>query len=207
MKTVPPHPGRSRGLHRRIEGFTLPEQFLAMTVVVMVLGGVITTHLYGLRMFELVKLKLNTADQARLALTLLNEEIRSAYLIRVGEGSADSFTEAAINTPQTGSAIQIYPSSDTNRFIRYFWDEETHCLKRLDSGSGQVSIVAEAVSNAVVFSAEDFAGNIQTNNYNNRVIGLTLQFYQIQYPQTPIGPGGLYDFYQLKAKITRRTLF
>ena len=48
--------------------------------------------------------------------------------------------------------------------------------------------------------------SVLTNNENNRVIGLTLQFYQIQYPVIRIGPGELYDFYQLRTKITRRTL-
>jgi hypothetical protein len=58
----------------------------------------------------------------------------------------------------------------------------------------------------MVFTAEDYAGNVQLNNFNNRVIGVTLQFFQLQTPTVPIGPGCLYDFYQLRTKITRRAL-
>jgi hypothetical protein len=66
--------------------------------------------------------------------------------------------------------------------------------------------VAHAISNQIVFTAEDYAGRILTNNENNRVIGLSLQFYQLQYPAIPIGPGNHFDYYQLRTKITRRAL-
>ena len=66
--------------------------------------------------------------------------------------------------------------------------------------------MASAISNQVVFTAENHLGQVLTNNNNNRVIGLTLQFYQLQYPTINIGPGGLYDFYQLRTRITRRAL-
>jgi|YelNatPaOPRAMG01_1025707.scaffolds.fasta_scaffold03264_9 hypothetical protein len=188
-------------------GFTLTELQIVMGLVLLVISGIITAYLYGLRMFEFVKPKLCASDDARQTVGRLTEEIRSAYLIRVGTGSANSFVEASVGSPQAGSAIQIYPSQDTNIFIRYFWDASDRALKRLDSQSGRVTLMAQSVSNEVVFTSEDFAGNVLSNNYNNRVIGVTLQFYQIQFPTMPIGPGNFYDFYQLKSKITRRILF
>ena len=69
-----------------------------------------------------------------------------------------------------------------------------------------VSIVANSITNQLIFTAEDFRGTIQTNNENNRVIGMTLQFYQIQYPIVLIGAGQYYEFYQMATKITRRAL-
>ena len=57
-----------------------------------------------------------------------------------------------------------------------------------------------------IFRCEDYAGVLQSNSFNNRVIAMELNFYQIQYPKTPVGPGNYYDFYRLRAKITRRTL-
>ncbi len=79
-------------------------------------------------------------------------------------------------------------------------------LKRIPSGVASATVIASAISNQVVFTAEDFSGTILTNNANNRVIGLALQFFQLEYPTVSIGPGSLYDFYQLRTKITRRTL-
>jgi hypothetical protein len=79
-------------------------------------------------------------------------------------------------------------------------------LKRTTNGSTAVSIVANSITNQLVFTAENFKGQVLTDNENNRVIGLTLQFYQIAYPIVQIGPGSYYDFYQLRTKITRRAL-
>jgi prepilin-type N-terminal cleavage/methylation domain-containing protein len=185
--------------------FTLPEVYVAMAVLLVAIAAVLSTQIYGLHMFEIIKPKLAAADEARLALSKLTDEVRTASFIRIGAGSADSFTEVPLNTAQQGNALQIYIGTDTNQFVRYYWESGGRRLMRLASGDAPL-VIANCVSNEMVFTSEDFAGNIITNNRNNRVIGLTLQFYQIQYPIIEIGPGNFYDFYQLKTKITRRTL-
>jgi len=172
----------------------------------MILAGMLSAHLFGMRMFEITKAKLGANDEARQAISLMMQEIRSGKLVKVGSGNLTTFTEVPVDTPQRGSAVQIYPTASTNQFVRYFWDEESQKLKRTTNGSSSVSIVANSITNNIVFSAEDAVGNVLTNNENNRVIALTLQFYQIQYPIIKIGPGEYYDFYQLRTKITRRTL-
>ena len=147
------------------------------------------------------------SDDARETISKLINDVRSANIIRIGNGSLNTFTQVGINSSQVGSAIQIYPSTDTNSFVRYYWDGSINQLKRTDSTApGAFSVMAQNVTNQFVFTAEDFMGNVLTNNLNNRVIGLTLQFNQIQYPVMVVGPGNLYDFYQLRTKITRRTL-
>jgi hypothetical protein len=47
---------------------------------------------------------------------------------------------------------------------------------------------------------------VLTNNFNNRVIGVTLEFFQLQNPTVPIGPGSVFDYYRLRTKITRRAI-
>ena len=190
----------------RQSAFTLPEVMVAMVALVMILGAMIASYVYGLRMVEFTKPKLSASDEARRAISLLIHEIRSAHIVRIGNGGLNSFTEVGPNSAQTGSAIQIQPTTNTADFVRYFWDSGDRKLKRTVDGATAVQVVANSVSNQMVFTAEDFAGRTLTNNYNNRVIGLTLQFYQIQYPVMPIGPGNYYDFYQLRTKIARRTI-
>ena len=187
-------------------GFTFTEIMIAGALLMMVLAGMLSAHLFGMRMFEITKAKLGANDEARQAITLLMNEIRTAKLVKIGSGNLNSFTEVPVTTPQRGSAVQIYPTILTNQFIRYFWDEQSMQLRRTTNGSSSVSIVANSITNNIVFAAEDSAGNTLTNNENNRVIALTLQFYQIQYPIIQIGPGQYYDFYQLRTKITRRAL-
>jgi hypothetical protein len=191
---------------RRAGAFTFTEMLVVFTLLMMVLAGVMSAHLFGIRMFEITKAKLGANDEARSAISMLLEEIRTAKLVKIGNGNMGSFSEVAPNTAQRGSAVQIYPTIQTNQFIRYFWDSESRQLMRTTNGASAVSVVAHSITNQMVFTAEDFRGNILTNNENNRVIGLTLQFYQIQYPIVLVGPGHYYDFYQLRTKITRRTL-
>jgi prepilin-type N-terminal cleavage/methylation domain-containing protein len=197
----------SRAGRRAPGGFTLTELMVSMAVVVTVVSGVVAAQLYGLRMFEIVKPKLSASDEARSAMGHLAQEVRSAFIIRIGQGDEESFTEVAPNTRQIGSAIQIYPSTNMSSWIRYYWDASDRKVRRTLNGSQGVAVIANSVSNSLVFASEDFSGTVLTNNQNNRVISMTLQFYQIQYPAIAIGPGSMFDFYQLKTKVTRRTLF
>ena len=62
------------------------------------------------------------------------------------------------------------------------------------------------VTNYFVFDAEDYLGNVLTNNSNNRIIHMTLQFSQWEYPVAGVGNGAMYDYYQLHTKVTRRAI-
>lgn len=188
-------------------GFTLPEIMVATAVFSLVAGGVMYISLAGLRMNQLARSKMGASDEARAAIGKMVSEIRGAGVVRIGNGSLTSFTEIPHGTLQSGNAIQIFPTKGTtNQYVRYFWDLADKRLKRTENGAPAVLVVANSITNQMVFTSEDFAGNVLTNNFNNRVIGVTLQFYQLQYPTVAIGPGGLYDFYQLRTKITRRAL-
>lgn len=189
---------------RRPDGFTIPEIMITMTIVLLIMAAVITCHLLGLRMFEMTKAKLGASDDARRAISSMITEIRSSKFVRVGEGDLNSFKEIDVDTPKVGSAIQVYPSNDTNTWVRYFWDASDQKVKRASNGMTTATVIASAVSNQMVFSAEDYAGNPLTNNAQDYVIGLNLQFYQLQYPTVSIGPGNYYDYYQLQTRITPR---
>lgn len=187
-------------------GFTLSELMVSMAILMVVLAGVLSAHLFGGRLFQITRGKLGANQEARKALSLLIDEVRSAKLVKVGTGTAVSFAEPGLNQAQTGSALQVYAGTDTNSFVRYFWDAGGKQLKRMVNGAGAVSVVAHSITNSVIFAAEDYSGRVLTNNQNNRVIAMTLQFYQIQYPIIFIGPGQYFDFYQLSTRITRRAL-
>ena len=188
------------------KGFTLPEMMVTMAIFGLVSAGIISTHLFGLRMCEITKAKLGASDDSRRALDKIVNEIRSASTVRVGDGSSGTFVEAALNAPQLGNAVEIYPTSATNSWIRYYVDSGDKQLKRKVSGSAALSVVAHFVTNSAAFTSEDAYGNVLTNNANNRVLGMSLEFYQMQYPMVKVGPGNFYDFYKLETKITRRRI-
>jgi len=196
----------NRSSRRSLRALTLTEMMVSMSLLGLVLMGMIASQLYGMRMLQVTSPKLGSSDEARIAVSKLVEDIRSAKLIRIGTGSLSSFTEFAVDQAQQGNSIQVYPTVSTNQWTRYYWDFADQKLKRTTNGATSVLVVANSVSNSLVFTSEDYAGNILTNNHNNRVIGLKLEFYQIQYPKMSVGPGQYYDYYQLHTRITRRTL-
>jgi len=192
--------------HRNADcrAFTLAELMVSMAILLIMITSIISGHLYGLRMFEFIKPKLNASDEARKIISTLLDEVRTASTVRVGTGSLTGFIEASINTRQQGNALQIMPTTNLSAFIVYYWDAADQKLKRTTNGSTTAFIVASSITNRLIFSSEDFSGTILTNNQNNRVVGVDLQFCQLQYPGTTIGPGKLYDYYQVRTRITKR---
>jgi len=194
-----------RNVSRTESAFTLTEMMVTAAIAVVLLAGTLTGHLVGLQMAQVTATKVGGNDDARAAISKLTQDIRMAKLVKVGTGNASSFTACGANSPQSGNSIQVYPTTSTNTWIRYFKHTDNR-LHRMPNGAASSLVLANFITNNAVFSAEDFNGNTLNNNENNRVIGLTMQFYQIQYPVIMIGTNEVYDFYQVRTKVTRRTL-
>jgi Tfp pilus assembly protein PilW len=187
--------------------FTLTEIMVASAIFTMAIAGVIACNLFGMKLFELSKAKMGASDDARQAISMMVSEIRSCTFERVGNFNGTNFVEASVNTVQQGNAVQVEVTPDTNSFIWYYWATNAagdKSLNRRANNSARVMIIATAVSNNVVFTAEDFAGTAQTNSMYNRVINMKLKFYQLVNSNITVGPGGIFDYYQLNTKITRR---
>ena len=186
--------------------FTLVELMITLGIFVFVAAGMLELHLIGLRLQNMANVKLEASEGARKALGRLVTDIHSAGVVYVGNWDGTKFTAAAFNTPQEGNALEIYPDkTSTNTFILYYLGADNR-LKRIQSGDSAPTTIAGAITNNIVFTSEDFAGNILSNNFNNRVIGVTLQFFQLDNPMIQIGPGNVYDYYQLQTRVTRRAL-
>jgi hypothetical protein len=201
---LPTHQARSES-RRRQAAFTLAEIQISLAVLLLIFGGVFSSHLLGLRLNELTRSKLTASDAARNTISKMVDDIRSAKMIQVGAGTPSTFSAVASGSSQQGSALRIFPSTNTNSFVVYYLDSSDSKLKRGTNG-GPIKVIAQFITNSVVFTSENYSGTILTENQNNRVIGLNLQFYQIQYPIVTVGQGGLYDYYQLRTKITRRAV-
>jgi hypothetical protein len=208
MKLVSPHAARPpfRVTRCRQRAFTLAEIQVAMAVIMLVIGGVISSHIFGLKLNEATRAKLSASDAARNAMNKLVNDVRSAKIIQVGNGTYAAFTPVTNGLPQQGSALRIYPTTNLASYVVYFRDASDSTLKRAETAAPTPKKVAEFLTNTVVFTSENYANTILTDNQNNRVIGVNLQFYQIQYPVATIGQGGYFDYYQVRSKITRRAL-
>src|SRR4051794_35505078 len=118
-----------------LAAFTLPEMMVTMAVFLVLITATVAAHLYGIRMFEFIRPKLDANDQARNTISRIIEEVRCATKVKVGTGGVGTFTAIPPNTAQIGTAIEIYPSVSNNDFIRYFRDPADSTLKRKGFGT------------------------------------------------------------------------
>lgn len=192
---------------RARQAFTLTEMMVTMAIFGMVVAGLLALHIFGMKLNAMVNVKLEATEDSRRALGRLVTDIHSAGIVKVGTGDSAKFTEAAFNTVQQGNAVQIYPvKTNTTRYVRYYLDPDKNQLMRLDSVSGTPSFVSGWVTNTEIFTSEDFSGNVLSNNLNNRVIGIDMEFYKLDNPMVSFGHGSYYDYYRLQTKVTRRAL-
>ncbi len=186
--------------------FTLAEIMTAMGLFSLVVIGMVYSQLFGMRTFNITSTRLSASDSARKVLNVVRNDIRSGKLLYVGNGGSGGFTNIPWNGLRQGNALQVYPTTDTNVFIRYYLDVAKGTLNRMASGSGQVQVLAPFLTNQIAFVAEDFAGNTLTNDQDNRVIKMVLDFYQWEFPVAQIGGGAFYDSYHLQTRTTLRAI-
>jgi hypothetical protein len=175
-----------------------------MTVFGLAIFAVISANMFGLRQDQLIRSKLGASDQSRIAIGRLTGEVRASKMFRVGNGTQTTFIPIPDGEPQQGTALRIYPTTSTNSYIQYYFDEDDAELRRKQSGIEGFTVVADHLTNSMSFQAEDYLGNVLTELQHNYIVSFQLHFYQYQYPITHVGPGFYYDYYKIDVKATRR---
>jgi type II secretory pathway pseudopilin PulG len=204
---------RIERLHRKRSGpgrpgkaFTIPELLIAMSIFLLVVGAIVAANFFGFRMIGVTQPKLGANAATRQAVSLMISEISSAKILRIGDGDQSSFTPVGFGAARQGNAMQLYPSTDSNVFVRYYKGSANQ-LGRLFSTNGvtTTNTVVSAVTNSVLFTGEDITGVILTNDYNNMVIGVRLQFYELNGSKTPVGSNSYFKAYDVQTRVTRRS--
>ena len=205
------HLPRTPGTGRQ-RAFSFVEMMVASAVFALVISAIVWTNLVGMTMMDFTRPKLEAEMQCRRLLDQLVEEISSARIVRVGEGDLATFAPVADGSPMQGSALQLHPTLDTNLFIRYFLDAGDQSLKRITNGAVGATIIAQAVTNDLVFSARTYAlatnsaeGDVLTTDRQNMAIEVDLQFSQIGGSGTPVGPDNYFRSYRFRTQVARRT--
>jgi len=210
MKFSVPSSGSSRGGSVTPKGgFTLPEILIALTVFMFVLAGIIAANLFGMRMFQVNETKLGATEWSRNTFGKITGEIQSCSAVSVGNMTTNSgFVGLLPGELEEGTAIQIQPTTNAASWIYYFVDTSDETFRRTEQTSSETNtfILADSVTNTMVFSAQDFSGNVVTNTssgsklQNNQIVHLTLEFYQPD--RFMVGP----DHYRLETSVTRRAV-
>lgn len=179
--------------------FTLTELMVSAAVLILLVGGIVTANLFGLRMFQVEETKLNVSDQTRKIVGVLMDEIHSCETYQIGAFTNGTFTGLPLGAPQIGPALVVYPTTNATNFIMYFVTTADRRFWRATSAPGSARVVAQSVTNAIdLFRAQDYLGDVLTNMQNNTVLHLKLEFYQAARFGVPP------DYYKLETSITRR---
>jgi len=210
------------GKRARAAGFTLVEIYIVSAIFLVLVGAMVALQIFGLQVYTLAATKLTATAGGRKAMNAIRDQVREAKLVDVGLYTNGSTTFQAIGagTNQIGNALLIFTNSSATNGQLFFMDQRSSSLLSATMTGGAystngylytgtpVGLVTNVpfVTNYWVFDAEDYLGNVLTNNQNNRIVHMTLQFSQWEYPVAGVGSGALYDYYQLHTKVTRRAI-
>ena len=190
---------RYQPFHSGELAFTLTELMVSVTILILLVGGIVSANFFGLRMFQVEQTKLGVSDQARKIVGVLMDEIHSCDSFQIGTFTNGTFTGLPLGAPQIGPALIVYPTTNTANFIVYYVNSADQKFRRATSVPGSTRIVAQSVTNATdLFRAQDYLGNVLTNMQNNTVLHLKLEFYQAARFGVPP------DYYKLETSATRR---
>lgn len=183
---------------------SLAEMMVATSIFGLSVLGLVYAQIFAMRQDALVNSKLGASDESRQAFIRLSDEIRAAQMWLMGNGTDTAFTRIPNGDEQKGTALQIYPTTDSGTYIRYFFDTNNCRLCRSVSGTSGFDIIANHLTNTMYFQAEDFAGNVKSDLSYRYVIAVKMEFAQFQYPMTRVGGGNYYDYYKLEFRVTPR---
>jgi len=183
---------------------------MAIAIFSLVIAGMLSVQLFGLRVYTLAATKVVATTGARETLNSMRDRIRSANVVLVGTydpTGGQGFIQVTNGLAQVGNALEIQytNSASTNTFI--FYKDPANPQNRVCSlNNNTLDTLARYVTNYYCFQAEDYQGNVLTNYQNNPVIRITMQFSQWEYPIAVIGGNAVnaYDYYQLRTRVSRR---
>jgi prepilin-type N-terminal cleavage/methylation domain-containing protein len=191
-------------------GLTMVEMLVTVAIFVMLVTAFISANIFGLRYDQLVCSKLGASEQSRRSFEQLTSDIRASKIWRIGSGSQTTFNAVSNATLMQGNALQLNLTTDTNIYVRYWFDtngpttQPNGRLCRVTSG-GEFVICAQYLTNAsgtsMVFQAQNYIGAGVLSDYQYKyVIDALMEFYQYQFPKTIVGPGYYYDYYRIDLK-------
>jgi hypothetical protein len=179
--------------------FTLTELMVSVAIFILLVGGMVSANVFGLKMFQIEQSKLNSSDQARKIVGMLMDEIHECQSFQIGTFTNATFTGLPLGARQSGPALLVYPTTNTTNFIMYFVNTPDQTFRRATSVPGSMRVVAQSVTNTTdLFRAQDYLGNVLTNLQDNMVLHVKLEFYQAARFGVPP------DYYKLETSTTRR---
>jgi prepilin-type N-terminal cleavage/methylation domain-containing protein len=184
----------------RVSAFTLPEMLVALSLFTLLVLGIISANLFGLRWYQLGQTEMIATDSAREAIGKMSDELRNCNDAMVGNVTNGTFLAPVNGEQQLGNGLLIYPSTNTNNYVLYFINPTNQTFIRFTSSPATNFLIAQSVTNTNAFQMQDCLGNLLTNNQNNCVVHCSLQFYSAP------GQSAAATSYQLQTSVAPRSM-
>ena len=197
MKLSASFPYRIR--QNRRAGFTLPEALIATSVFLLLVIGIISANLFGLRWYQIGQNEMVATDSAREAISKMSGELRNCNNALVGIVTNGAFVAHVTGEQQAGNGLMIYATTNTNSYVLYYVNTSNENFIRFSSDVGSNYTIAEYVTNQSIFQCQNYSGQVLTNLQNNFVIHCSLQYYYAP-PQTPGS-----TLYQIQTSVAPRS--
>jgi prepilin-type N-terminal cleavage/methylation domain-containing protein len=195
-----------------MDGFTLPEMMVTLAIFSMVVAGVVSTHLFGLRMIGLTEPKMLADAEARRFLNEFVRDVREANVATIFQGTT------RVNE---GSMLRLeywryVEDSVITNYTTYELDTGYSELIRYDTEGGldqPARLVAEGIANTAIFRREipDVQGHLDSDeippaepNAHRAIIAVHLIYSRLPPMDDPIGPEQRFKEYELRAKVAFR---
>lgn len=179
-------------------GFTLVNLMVGGAISIFVLGAVISTHFFGLKMVEKVELK--TGGDVQSKIDRFRSDIHRSSKTEVGFQYSSRFRGISFGRLRVGNAVQITPLEDPSTTVCYYMDWRSKELRRVSSDNPkQAQVVFRDVKSSRPFTAEDFSGNILTNAQVRKVIAMNLELGSVDDGRVKVGGRYLFKEFKLSA--------
>ena len=193
---------------------------------------IMAMQIYAMRVYELAADENDRRrNNARVTMNDIRDRVRESRVVYAeitrpsAQFSPVDFSAVTNGRRRKATRLMIYPTTATNAFaLIYLQTGERHhelfspgqlWQHRLYQFSHSPELytnrpcrslpifIASYITNDIVFDAENFEGTVLSNNENNYLVHLTLDFSQHLYS---IGTNlfNAYDYYQLNTVMTRR---
>jgi hypothetical protein len=196
MKPLRDNSSRRQGPTTTARAFTTMELITAMAVFMMVVAGIVSVPIFGLKVNAMAVSKLNSSTSSMKVLNQIRNQVLGANSVLVGNGTQSSFVANGTN----GNALQIYPNANTNTYVRFFMSTNTDALYEWNSATGNLWLLAPSVTNHTVFQTVDYRGNISSSSQEHYSIRMILQFAELNYRISTNN----HEYYTLETEMTPR---
>lgn len=191
----PPANSISRGT-TLARAFTIVELLTALAIFLLVIAGLVSLPVLGLKMNAIASSKLEYTASSIKALNQIRNQVLQANSVQVGNGNNTTFVANGTN----GDALQVYPGTNTSNYVRFFMSTNTDALYECNSATNTLWVLASSITNQFVFQNVDFQGNASSSSREHYAIKMTLQFNQLNYRI----PTNSYEYYTLETEMTPR---